>query len=424
MRASGIDSVTIPSSDRNYVKNGGAYYVTVFGYDAAQFMVRVSTQDGATMLVEGYTVQDSVEAGAYKYYLFHDTDPAASVLFDLLPTVGDADLYIGCKFLPTSTDAGFPSRSFHHFNYSSSMFMEDTIVVSPTDANSCSLGDLSDTSAHRGEGGIFYIAVYGFSASTYMISVQHSHGERTLVAGVPTSSIVYNKMEMRFKIRVGFEAEELRILLSPLYGDADLYVKLNGPPQLRDYDFVSNNFNTLADSILIPEHRICADCWVHVMVYGFATTQFSILATFEDGTVSLSNGIPQRSSVASDGAEYYSYQATSACSVTVVATISSGNVPSMFLSKSVERPNATTPDTISRLSTSGQGVLPKVVLENVNVGEFLHIAVAGAGHNITYTIRVSETPTDSSKPPTLLTLADGTPQVHCLSLSPLYFFNH
>jgi len=95
----------------------------------------------------------------------------------------------------------------------------------------------------------------------------------------------------------------------------------------------------------------------------------------------------------------------------VVATVTSGNVPSMFLSKSVERPNATTADTISRLSTSGQGVLPKVVLTSVAVGQDLHIGVGGAGHNVTYTIRVFETPTDATRPPTLLTLPDGVPQV-------------
>lgn len=91
--------------------------------------------------------------------------------------------------------------------------------------------------------------------------------------------------------------------------------------------------------------------------------------------------------------------------------MTSGDVPSMFLSKSVARPNATTADTISRLSTSGNGILPKVVLPGVTAGQTLHIGVAGAGHNITYTIRVFETPTDTTKPPTLLTLLDGLPQV-------------
>lgn len=446
MSASGLDSITIdPSDRRNFEPNGQAYYVTVYGYDAAQFMVRVSTADGATQLVEGYTVQDSVAAGTYKYYTFHDNDPSASVYFDLLPTVGDADLYIGCKLRPTGTDQGFPSKLAGHNNFSSQMFMEDTIVVGPTDHNSCSLGAAGDDSAHRGEGGTFYLAVYGFNAATFLLSAQHASGERTLVAGIPSSGIVYRGVAQRFKVRAGYEAEELRVLLTPMYGDADLYVKLNAPPETNDFDYKSNNFNTFADSVTIPEGEMCANCWVHVLVFGFSTTQFSIVATFEDDTVALTNGVPQRSSVASDGIEYYNYQATSkyirspsflrscshrfiyfnllgACKITVVATVTSGDVPSMFLSKSVERPNATTPDTISRLSDSGDGILPKVVLPGVIVGQKLHIAVAGAGHNVTYTIRVFETPTDTTKPPTLLTLPDGLPQVGTLSYSPFLLF--
>lgn len=308
MRASGIDTVTISPKDRDFVSAGGAYYITVFGYDAAQFMVRVSAQDAATVLVEGYTIQDSVAKGQYKYYRFHDTLPTSSIMFDLLPTVGDADMMIGCAFRPTGTDAGYPSKL--HYNYTSQMYLEDSILIGPTDINSCSLGAAGDDSAHRGEGGVFYVAVYGYSDSTYMLSAQHQYGERTLVAGVPVSGIVYRSTQQRYRIRVGFEAEELRILLSPLYGDADLYVRMNAPAELTNFDYSSRNFNTQADTIVISEEQVCDDCWVHVMVYGFATTEYSLLATFTDGTVMLTNGVPQRGSVASNSVEYYNYQTT------------------------------------------------------------------------------------------------------------------
>eukprot|EP00598_Pedospumella_elongata_P002386 CAMPEP_0184975878 /NCGR_PEP_ID=MMETSP1098-20130426/6959_1 /TAXON_ID=89044 /ORGANISM="Spumella elongata, Strain CCAP 955/1" /LENGTH=2755 /DNA_ID=CAMNT_0027498653 /DNA_START=79 /DNA_END=8346 /DNA_ORIENTATION=+ len=412
MRSNGMDSVTIQSSDRNAVINGGAYYITVFGYDAAEFMVRVTVENTATALVEGYTIQDAVPARTYKYYSFHDTDPTASVYFDLLPTSGDADLFIGCTFVPTGTDAGYPSQLTQHNSFASTMYLEDTIVVSPADPKSCSLGAQGDDSAHRGQGGIFYLAVYGASdiGSTFMLSAQHSHGERVLTGGFPITGIVYRGTTQRYKVKAGFQAEELRIMLTPAYGDADLYVKLQSPPQLNDFHYKSNNFNTIEDTVTIGESAMCADCWVYVMVYGFSTTEYSIVASFDDGTVTLSNGVPQRGSVAANSIEYYNYRASSACSITVVATVSSGNIPSMFLSKSVERPNATTADTISRLSTSGQGVLPKVVLTSVSVGQDLHIGVGGAGHNVTYTIRVFETSIDTTQPPTLLTLPDGVPQ--------------
>ena len=436
MRASGIDSVVIRKEDRDYLHNGGAYYITVFGYDAAQFMIRVNAQDAATVLVEGYSLQDTVSKGSYKYYRFQDSDPLHSVYFDLLPTAGDADLMVGCILRPTGDDNGYPSKLSGHYNYSSQMYLEDTVVVSPSDTKSCSLGANADSSAHRGEGGIFYLAVYGYSDATFMISAQHAFGERTLVDGLPVSAVVYRLVPQRFKIRVGFQAEELRLRLTPLFGDADLYASLNNPPDMSNYDFQSNNFNSEVDTILISEDKICANCWVHILVYGFVTTEFTLLASFSDGTVVLGNGVPQRGSVASSAVEYYNYLTTGMrmhdvlliyarltnivsfasffriadCSVTVVITASNGLVPTLYMSKSIERPNSTTPDTVIRKADSGIGVLPKVVLPGILAGSSVHIGVAGAGRNITYSIRVHETASATAAPPTLLTLVDGAPQ--------------
>lgn len=295
-RASGVDSVSIPRTDRDYVGNGGAYYITVFGYNAAQFLVRASARDAATLLVEGYSVQDTVEKGAYKYFRFVDSDPNHSLYFDLLPTVGDADLMVGCTLAPTGTDAGYPSKATGHYNFSSEMYMEDLILIEPADTKRCA--------------GAYFLTVYGYSDATFMLGAQHAVQERVLVGGLPSRGLVFRAVAQRFKVRVGYESEELRLLLTPAYGDADLYVRLNAPPDLSNYDYQSNNFNTEVDTIVIPESEICSNCWVHVMVYGFVTTEFSLLAIFEDGTVSLANGIPQRGSVASNGVEYYNYQTT------------------------------------------------------------------------------------------------------------------
>lgn len=305
-RASGVDTVNILPKDRDYVKAGGAYFITVFGYDAAQFMVRGSAQDSTTLLVEGYSVQDSVAKDAYKYYRFQDSDPAHSIYFDLLPSVGDADLMVGCFLDPTGTDSGYPSRLIGHNNFTSEMYMEDTLVVSPLSPMSCSYGTRG-----AGIGGTFYVAVRGYSDATFTVSAQHDSGEKTLVTGLPVSGMVYRATAQRFKIRVGYEAAQLRIRLSPMYGDADLYASMNEPPELGNYDYHSNNFYTEVDSITIPEQDICANCWIHVLVYGFQTTEYSLVATFTDDTVVLNNGVPQRGSVASNKFEYYNFQASS-----------------------------------------------------------------------------------------------------------------
>lgn len=94
----------------------------------------------------------------------------------------------------------------------------------------------------------------------------------------------------------------------------------------------------------------------------------------------------------------------------MVATVISGT-PALYLSKTVEYPNASTADTAKYLPDSGSGFVPKIELPNVAAGQALHLGVAGNGHNVTYTIRVFETPTDAAQPPVLLTLPSGMPQV-------------
>ena len=100
--------------------------------------------------------------------------------------------------------------------------------------------------------------------------------------------------------------------------------------------------------------------------------------------------------------------------MTVVATVISG-VPSLYLSKTVEYPDASSADTTKYLPDSGSGFVPKIVLPSVAAGQALHLGVAGMGHNVTYTIRVFETPTDALQPPVLLTLPSGMPQVGIIS---------
>jgi hypothetical protein len=98
------------------------------------------------------------------------------------------------------------------------------------------------------------------------------------------------------------------------------------------------------------------------------------------------------------------------CSITLVVTVTSGHVPALYMSKTVERPSSTSADTVVRAADSGAGTVPRVVIPSVLAGQAVHIAVDGAGSNITYTIRVFETPTAAGQLPTLLTLTDGMPQ--------------
>lgn len=226
-KPSGTDSVSITKRNSAYIFGGGAYYITVFGYKRTHYMLRSSVSDTATLLLDGYSIEDSVSAGKYKYYRYHDADQNHDLYFDVLPYAGDADIAISCEFNPTGDDSGTPSILSGHNNFFSGKYLEDTIAIRSSDPNRCS--------GTTNMGGLFYIAVYGYRESTFAINVQHDFGERILVAGIAQSNTVFKQMVQRFKIRVGFEVEDLTLRLNPLYGDCDIYAKMGSEPQVFDY---------------------------------------------------------------------------------------------------------------------------------------------------------------------------------------------
>lgn len=184
--------------------------------------------DTATLLIDGYSIEDSIlTAGKYKYYRYHDPDQTHDLYVDVLPLTGDADIAISCQFDPTGDDSGIPSILTGHNNFFSGRYLEDSIVITSTDPHRCS--------GTTNTGGIFYIAVYGYRETTYVINIQHDMGERVLVPGLSQTNTVFKQMSQRYKIRVGYEVEDLTIRMSPLYGDCDLYAKMNSEPQLFDY---------------------------------------------------------------------------------------------------------------------------------------------------------------------------------------------
>lgn len=399
---SGRDAITIKPDDPDYQFQGGVYLVTVYGFRATEFVLRASSADAVVTLQEGLEIHGNVLEGGYQYFRFHDSQPYQTIMFDLQPTGGDADLYVSCMLSATGNVEGYPSKAFGHYNFSSIAYMEDALAISPWDPKSCSYQS-SGTE-------VFYIAVYGYSDAAFSLNAMHGGGIRTLVAGVPLIGNVFAHMSMYYRIRVGSEAEDLRISLTTQFGDADLYVKINGLASNYDYDYRSGNIDTTVDEVFIPEQTICQNCIISVVVFGYRTSKYSLVASFNDRTILLYNGVPLKGSVEEDMVQYYAYQAVGNGSIHAVLTPQSG-APSLYMSRSAREPNATTSDTMSDDTDARLGNIPEVFLPGVSSGQTVYIGVAGAGLNSSYAVRVSEIPSDPTKPPTLLTLLDGIPQV-------------
>jgi hypothetical protein len=404
-RPNGIDMVDILSSDPNYIRNGGAYYITAYGYTDAEFVVRVMAGNVVSALQDGFPVTDELKPGQYRYYRYFDTHLDQATWLDLIPTGGDADIFISCKINPTGDDTGYPAKADGHFNFSSTSYLEDTLVIEPYQKRACAR-------FRDDEQAIFYIAVYGYGQSTYTLSAMHATGQVRLTPGISYTGMVYKQLGRHFSVRVGFEAQDLTIQLMPFYGDCDLFVKLKGVADSGNYDFYSIKAGSVMDVVTIPEEKICTDCEIGISVFGYETARFSILAYFTDSTLTLTNGVPLRGSVAQDSIQYYTYTVDmdGTSSAVLTLTLFNSQTPSLYMSNVVERPNATSPNTLRRLSDSNDGTVPTLTLPGLRRGSNVYIGIHGTEGNSSYTVRVHSVSTNANALPPILPLIEGTPQ--------------
>lgn len=395
-RPTGQEKVIIKQSDSNYASTGGNYKIAVYGFNSASYVIRAFTDNAVITLLEDVPNQGSIgELGGYQYFRFLDSDPASPLLFDLQSSSGDADMYISCTLKSTGDDSGTPSRTIGHYNFSSANFNEDVVLIGANDPNSCPRG-------------IYYIAIYASQAASFTLTAVHSGSTRMIIPGLAVSGKVFTRQYQRYQVYVGYEAEKVDIQLTPTSGDCDLYVKMDGVVDIRNYDYRSSNIGVSTDLVSIPETAVCTNCWISIMVYGFITSNYQLLVTFEDTTITLSNGLPLRESSASDKIQYFNYIATKNCDVHVVVTMLSGPEPSIFMSTNNSEPNARD-NAVNRLGGSGIGAIPALTLRSVLANQDVYIGVGLA--NSTFTIRVSEVYNSDTVRPTLMTLLPGVPQV-------------
>jgi hypothetical protein len=411
-KPSGTDMVVIPPSDPNYLHVTGSYLITAYGYTAAEFIVRVVGGNAASNLQDGIQATGSLKAGQYQYFRYYDNLPSEDIWFDLMPSGGDADIYVSCQFTATNTDEGYPSKAMGHYNFSSILYLEDTLVI-PATAD-------SKSSCHRrgAASAVYYVAVYAMADCTFKISAIHSSGTRHLVAGIPYLGLIYKRMEMKFDLHIGYEIASLIVQLLSLSGDCDLFVKLNGVAGFGDADYYSIKAGSAMDVVYIPEEDICANCWIGVTVYGYMTSQFSLLAYFSDTTITLTDGLPLRGSVSMGNIQYYALHSTQNATVVVTLTVFSGETPSLYMSKINEQPTNQN-NSASRRFDSTWGSVPLVSLSNVRAGETVYIGVEGTVDNCSFTVRANTINTDFNSLPPLLYLQEGVPQVKFICSSSI-----
>ena len=181
----------------------------------------------------------------------------------------------------------------------------------------------------------YYIGVRGYSDSTFTIVGKQNDGAPTmLVDGVPSVGFLNQSMADQFIMYLPPHMSGVDIVLSPMFGDSDLYVSLNGQTptstnrqymstasrgvdrvRVRAYDAAYKQFCSL-------EHV----CPVRIAVSAFSRTQYNLVATTSNTSTLLLANVPLRDVVGSRETEYFVFHNDQpGAAITIVLTPISGD---------------------------------------------------------------------------------------------------
>ena len=334
-----VETISVASTDPHFKHGGGTYYVTIstpHKNNQIYTILPVTSDSSPIYLQPGQPQHDTLPLGQYRYYqYFFDSD----VVIDVTPDHGDPDVYVGCVFDPSRGKPGANS-----YNASSTQLFEDAITVR---SSSSAIPDSLTTFTM--DCSVLYVAVYSYplpqsTSTSYIINAVPVSGVTTVVPGVSYEGTVYRETTKYYLIHIGEESMEISILVTPFYGDPDVYVKLD----VADGQVASKtNFDVNSildqyhdDRVTIGEGQTCTDCDISIAIVGFSQSQFTLTATIDDVDQSLVAGKPFKESVQAYSTQTFSYVSKEDGGLRLFLTMVSGTA---FMQASANQ-NLTTSD--------------------------------------------------------------------------------
>ena len=186
----------------------GLYRFSIVALNDTQYTITASSGNATVfMLQASVPASGRVPHGEMNFYKINVDSEEETLTIKLTPFSGDPDLYIKAGELPTKLD----------FDFESVMFGNETLSITPEQRRE--LGHKT---------GDFFIGVYGFSESSYILTARiNSNSLTPLSAGIPLTGYV-EKQEIDLYYMNVPDSLQLNITfhLSPSHGNPDLYVKL------------------------------------------------------------------------------------------------------------------------------------------------------------------------------------------------------
>ena len=121
-----------------------------------------------------------------------------------------------------------------------------------------------------------FIGVYGYTDGQYTLSVNLSQKPvETLVSAESIVSSVALE-EMKYYKILGKKNANIKVTLTEVDGDPDLYLKMNAKPTVEVYDSESDNSSGLEES---SNMMLNADGILYIGVYGYQSASYKLTAT-------------------------------------------------------------------------------------------------------------------------------------------------
>lgn len=332
------NSLTMYHTDAGFLHTPGVYEIGVRGGPlGSNFSITATHSNSILSLRDGMPIEEAVGAGEYEYFQIPVENASHPLVLDLTPFSGDPDLFVKCTVSPTGDDSGWPSRT--NYTWRARTWGRDTLTI-PYSQSHCAHGQKT--------GGTFYIAVYGFRNSTFMLTASvNPEVEIALQQGVPQYGLVIANEYRRYRVFIPDEPNaRVSITLTPRYGDPDLFARMNGLKPwatFGQYDYRSRVASG-SDVIRIQpgDAHYCRGCWARVAVYGYRTSAYTITTSTDHSIVALQDGVPVQERLQARQYEYFSLFVEPGNKEMVVTVTPIVGDPDLFMSRDVMRPNMST----------------------------------------------------------------------------------
>lgn len=346
---SGVEYITIRDSD-SQVQNSPCKAVNVscviniavFGYSRSLAWYQISASSGrATMLSDGMPVTDYVDNSLYRYFQFrtdYNADPQDAIIITVTPLSGDPDVFVGTS---ANNATYWPTVNPGSYIWHGIGTGTEVIFIDPQDPNVIACGVPCT----------YTIGVEGYNGNASFVILAHTRDGRPvpLVPSVPIVDDVEEGEYMRYTADYDPTQGLLEVTVTPLDGDPDLYIALDGRVVTNtNWQYAAISSTGIEDIKIRPTDRqfnvTCAqwptnNCTASIAVYGYSQAQYSIVAS--NGVRSLQDGVPMDASSPGNGYTYFKFTLSNRRLLTVTVTPIT-NDPDLYMSNTVKTPNSTT----------------------------------------------------------------------------------